>query len=65
MTERPNIRRGDVVEVDEEHRRVWIGIVLSVKPSSKTGWWVEVRDEGSGVYTVPSDAVVVIEAAEA
>lgn len=59
----PAIRRRDVVEVDEEHRRPWIGTVLSVKPTKK-GWWVEVRDEERMVYAVPLEAVTLVEAFE-
>ena len=48
------IARGDTVIVTEPGIRPWAGTVLSVKPSPKTGTWVEVRDHRDGAtWAIP------------
>jgi hypothetical protein len=47
--------RGDLVEVREQGIRPWVGPVGAVKWSPVSGWWVEVRREGVGTYTIRED----------
>lgn len=65
MTERPIISRRDRVRVDEQNIRPWFGTVLSVKPSRKSGWWVDVRRDDGMCMCVPADRVHVMREADA
>ncbi len=51
------MRRGDEVTVTETNIRPWTGTVLTVKPSRKSGDWVEVQREDGGVWVVPAGKV--------
>lgn len=55
------IQRGSLVEVAEENRRPFRGLAMSVKHSSVSGWWVEVKPDDGGVCLyVPEDVVEVV-----
>lgn len=45
-------QRGDRVWVHEEGIRPWRGRVLSVKPSSKSGLWIEVRRADGATFAI-------------
>lgn len=47
--------RGQRVEVSEPGIRPWSGVVLSVKFSSTSGWWIDVDRDGGGCYVVSAD----------
>jgi hypothetical protein len=51
------LHRGDTVTVTEENIRPWEGKVLTVKPSKKSGLWVEVQRSDGGVWTMPAAKV--------
>ncbi len=57
MSEGTDLKRGDEVTVTEENIRPWIGKVLTVKPSPKSGLWVEVQTDDGGVWTIPAAKV--------
>ena len=51
------IKRGDTVRVTEPGLRSFAGKVLNVKLSSRTGWWIDVRMDAGGVWSVPAGMV--------
>ena len=52
---KPDLKIGDHVEV-QHTRGLWTGGVRSIKPSLQSGWWLEVRQDGSRLtYTVPAE----------
>ena len=50
--EAPALARGDEVEVREPGIRPWTGTVLSLKPSPRSGWWAEVRQDDGSTWVV-------------
>lgn len=54
---RAPLHRGDVVTVTEENIRPWTGVVLTVKPTPTSGWWIEVQHGDGGVWTLPETRV--------
>jgi hypothetical protein len=46
-------QRRDRVLVTEEAIRPWTGTVRAVKPSSKSGIWLEIARDDGGVYVIP------------
>lgn len=52
MPPRPELERGDRVEVQEEGIQPWSGTVNSVKPSKESGWWVDVDRDGEGIWSI-------------
>ena len=52
---RPNLNRGDEVEVTEPGVRPWFGTVLAVKPA--TPWRVEVRREDGLAFSCSAEIV--------
>ncbi len=52
MPERPQLERGDRVQVFEEGIQPWSGTVNSVKPSKESGWWVDVDRDDVGIYSI-------------
>lgn len=56
---RPDINRGDQVLVTEENISPWTGEATAVKPSVKSGWYIEVRRNDDGMtWSIPSRHVV-------
>lgn len=47
------IRRGATVTVTETNIRPWTGVVLAVKPSKKSGLWIEVQRDDGTVWSMP------------
>jgi hypothetical protein len=41
----PDFQKGDTVRVALENIRPWEGVVTAIKPSSESGWWIDVVDE--------------------
>ena len=58
----PPITGRSEVEVTEPGIRTWTGIAMTAKFSPVSGWWLEVRREGEGIFTrvVHSDYVTVL-----
>jgi hypothetical protein len=52
LPERPALERGDQVRVLEVGITPWVGTVNAVKPSSESGWWVDVYRDGVGVWSI-------------
>lgn len=52
MTEPPKLERGDRVRVEEQGITPWFGIVNAVKPSSVSGWWVDVDRDDVGIWSI-------------
>lgn len=50
-------QRGDLVTVHEENCQPWQGVVLTVKPSKKSGAWVEVQRDDGTVWAMPERLV--------
>lgn len=66
VTERYGVapaQRGDVVAVHEPNREPLVGRVLSVKPSSVSGWWLEIATE-SGAWCFAAATVEIETLAE-
>ncbi len=57
LGERPDLEIGSEVLVEEDGLRTWTGTVQAVKPSSVSGWWVDVRRNGDGTWSVPAALV--------
>lgn len=57
----PELHRGDRVVVTETGIRPWYGTVTTMKPSSVSGWWVDIRREDDGMtwQIQPGDIEVV------
>jgi hypothetical protein len=56
--------RGDEVLVTEEAIRPWAGVVTAVKWSNVSGWWIEIRTESYGTWSIPAAHVSALEPAE-
>lgn len=48
VPEKPDLAQDDAVRVFEEGIEPWTGIVLSLKPSAVSGWWITVRSDEDG-----------------
>jgi len=49
---RPELQRGDRVTVHEQGIATWAGTVQSVKPSSVSGWWVDVERDADATWSI-------------
>ena len=52
MTDRPTLKRGNRVRVEEQGIAPWFGTVNAVKPSKESGWWVDVDRDGVGIWSI-------------
>jgi len=53
-------QRRDRVEICEgPNLRPWTGTVMSVKPSSVSGWWLDVREDDSPMTRVVHESHIV------
>lgn len=49
---RPEIAKGDRVAVYEQGIDPWLGTVQAVKPSSVSGWWIDVERDADFTWSV-------------
>jgi len=56
----PPMARGDRAQVHEVNIAPWEGEVLSVKWSPQSGWWVDVRQDDGGTWTLRAEDVTLL-----
>jgi hypothetical protein len=61
----PDLQRGDTVRVSLENIRPWDGVVTAIKPSSESGWWIDVKDEEGWTQQCHVDVVELVSRKEA
>ncbi len=52
LGERPHYERGERVVVTEQGLQPWEADVVALKPSSVSGWWLEVRRDDGGTWAL-------------
>jgi len=55
----PDFQRGDRVTITLPGIAPWTGVVTAIKPSSESGWWLDIRDDRDGMTQQVAAAVVV------
>jgi len=56
----PDFQRGDRVTITLPGIAPWTGVVTAIKPSSESGWWLDIRDDRDGMTQQCQADIVVL-----